>query len=252
MWGITLCCKPSSCCLARINLTIRAWTAPSWLSLADLKVTAACSQSSWWTSHFWMLNQTQRHLKPSSINSSLNHYCVARDSTLCCSGRAVFPWKIRHSADNNHNFKNQVCRAEAHLPQNTPGQSTLLTQQLCFPPLKWRSWISLFPGFLLLLPLLQLSNKFRAFLHAEIPRYLPNAILRGGINYLPCHRAHSDTEPGAENLLTPDPPNMVPGPYPRVRAAPGNFCLLSVQLQEQPESAITKALAQNMGSPRVV
>lgn len=56
-----------------------------------------------------------------------------------------------------------------------------------------------------------------------------------------------------KNLLTPDPLNMVPGPYPRVRAAPGNFCqLLSVQLQEQPESAITKALAQNMGSPRVV
>lgn len=24
-----------------------------------------------------------------------NHYCVARDSAHCCSGRAVFPWKIR-------------------------------------------------------------------------------------------------------------------------------------------------------------
>lgn len=35
-----------------------------------------------------------------------------------------------------HDFKNQPHRAEADLPQNTPGQSTLLTQQLLFLPLK--------------------------------------------------------------------------------------------------------------------
>lgn len=33
-------------------------------------------------------------------------------------------------------LKNQPQRVEADLPQNIPGQSTLLTQQLCFLPLK--------------------------------------------------------------------------------------------------------------------
>lgn len=74
----------------------------------------------------------------------------------------------------------------------------------------------------------------------RIPRYLPNPILRKCIEYLLCHRNHTDTD--LKNILILDPPNMVPGPYPRIRAAPGNFCLSSVQLQEQLESAITKAL----------
>lgn len=180
-----------------------------------------------------------------------NHYCVARDSTHCCSGRAVFPWKIRHSADNTYNFKNQACRAEADLPQNTPGQSTPLTQQLCFPPLKWRSLISLFPGFLL--PTSSASawlTDSGHFYMLRIPKYLPNCIFRRCIKYLSCHRTHSDTELWAEK-----PSNFRPSQHGPWSLSKGQGCtrkLLSVKCSAAGTAGISnhQALAQNTGNLR--
>lgn len=74
----------------------------------------------------------------------------------------------------------------------------------------------------------------------RIPRYIPNPTQRC-IKYLLCSRTRRVIQScELKNLLTLDLPNMIL--IQAVRAAPGNFSLSSVQLQEQLESAITKAL----------
>lgn len=126
-------------------------------------------------SGFWMLNQTQRHLEPRSRNSPLNHYRVAGDSTHNTALEELHSLGRSGVQLITYHCKNRAHRSEADLPQNTPGQSTPLTQQLCFLPLKWRSLISLFPGFLLPTSSAsaRLSNRLRASLHTENTQVRP-------------------------------------------------------------------------------
>lgn len=149
-----------------------------------------------------------------------------------------------------HHCKNQARRSEADLPQNTPGQSTPLTQQLCFLPLKWRSLISLFPGFLLPISSAsaQLSNRFRAFLRAENTQVHPKPHPEMYQVFTLQQNSQSDTELWAEK-----PSNSRPSqhdPYPSSQGCTRKLLFVKCSAAGTAGISNHQGFAQNMGSPR--
>lgn len=130
-----------------------------------------------------------------------------------------------------YHCKNRAHRSQADLPQNTPGQSTPLTQQLCFLPLKWRSLISLFPGFLLPTSSAsaRLSNRLRAFLHTENTQVRPRPRPQETYQVFTLQQnSQSDTELWAEK-----PSNSRPSQHGPWSLSKGQGCtrkLLSVKV----------------------
>lgn len=152
-----------------------------------------------------------------------------------------------------YHCKNRAHRSEADLPQNTPGQSTPLTQQLCFLPLKWRSLISLFPGFLLPTSSAsaRLSNRLRAFLHTGNTQVRPRPRPQETYQVFTLQQnSQSDAELWAEK-----PSNSRPSQHGPWSLSKGQGCtrkLLSVKCSAAGTAAISnhQGFAQNMGSPK--